>query len=204
MLVSLFVNILSDNSQVRFANHRTMLKLKIDDILSIEFYTFNSFILCLRANNAPIHTERDTDMLQDINFIRFTCISFNLSRFLHFLSLIFATFSVFSYFFILSCTTLCIQSINDGSMSTVGGAVKITNFNVPSSYIIEDEENPGTLILDCEYKYESGEVGIVLDWWLNDTRIYQWIPNEKKSSVTVSTLNRQRKRNRKMMKKKKK
>lgn len=75
------------------------------------------------------------------------------------------------------------------SMSTVGSAVKITNFNVPSSYLIEDEENPGTLILDCEYKIESGEIGIVVDWWLNDTRIYQWIPNEKKSSspsVTVS------------------
>ena len=74
-------------------------------------------------------------------------------------------------------------------MSTVGGAVKITNFKVPSSYLIEDEENPGTLILDCEYKFESGEVGIVVSWWLNDTRIYQWIPNEKKPSppsVTVS------------------
>lgn len=86
------------------------------------------------------------------------------------------------------------------SMTTVGSAVKITSFKVPSSYIIEDEENPGTLILDCEYKYQPGE-DIVVSWELNGTRIYQWIaPNDKTPSapsapsVTVSILIRRRRR----------
>lgn len=56
--------------------------------------------------------------------------------------------------------------------------MKITSFEVPSQYIIEDEENPGTLVLDCAYESEPNEPGIVLKWWLNDTTIYQWIPKE--------------------------
>lgn len=72
------------------------------------------------------------------------------------------------------------------TMTTVGSAAKITNFKVPKSYVIKDEENPGTLVLDCEYTYEPDEHGIVLWWELNDDRIYQWIPEDKKISVTVS------------------
>lgn len=60
----------------------------------------------------------------------------------------------------------------------VGSAVKITSFVVPSSYVIEDEENPGQLVLDCAYESEPNEKGIVVKWWLNDSAIYQWIPKE--------------------------
>lgn len=64
----------------------------------------------------------------------------------------------------------------------VGSAVKITNFQVPSWHIIENEENPQPLILDCEYDFQANEEGIVLKWLLNDTEIYQWIPGSKPSS----------------------
>lgn len=57
-------------------------------------------------------------------------------------------------------------------------AVRITKFEVPTSYVIEDEENPGELILDCAYEIEPNEKGIVLRWLLNGTLIYQWIPEE--------------------------
>ncbi|XP_055313633.1 uncharacterized protein LOC129574956 [Sitodiplosis mosellana] len=60
---------------------------------------------------------------------------------------------------------------------TVGVAVKITDFSVPSSYVIGDEENPDPLILDCAYESEPNEKGIVLKWHLNGTLIYQWIPD---------------------------
>lgn len=70
-------------------------------------------------------------------------------------------------------------------MATVGGAVKITNFKVPASYIIEDEEKPNPLILDCEYKLQSNETGIVISWNFGDTRIYQWIVEKKPPAVTV-------------------
>lgn len=62
--------------------------------------------------------------------------------------------------------------------------MKITNFNVPSSYIIEDDDKP--LILDCEYTFQPNESGIILLWKLNDTRIYQWIVDEKPPTVIVS------------------
>lgn len=68
----------------------------------------------------------------------------------------------------------------------VGNAVKITNFNVPSSYVIEDEENPDTLILDCAYEIEPNEKGIVLKWHLNGTMIYQWIPDSPPVHAFVS------------------
>lgn len=60
----------------------------------------------------------------------------------------------------------------------VGLAVRITKFEVPTSYVIEDEENPGELILDCAYETEPNEKGVVLRWLLNGTLIYQWIPGE--------------------------
>lgn len=69
---------------------------------------------------------------------------------------------------------LCIVSF----LFVVGSAVKITSFVVPSSYVIEDEENPGQLVLDCAYESEPNEKGIVVKWWLNDSAIYQWIPKE--------------------------
>lgn len=62
---------------------------------------------------------------------------------------------------------------------TVGNAVKITNFQVPSWHIIKNEENPQPLILDCEYDFQPNEEGIVLKWLLNGTEIYQWIPDSK-------------------------
>lgn len=68
----------------------------------------------------------------------------------------------------------------------VGNAVKITDFNVPSSYVIEDEENPDTLILDCAYEIEPNEKGIVLKWHLNSTMIYQWIPDSPPVHAFVS------------------
>lgn len=49
---------------------------------------------------------------------------------------------------------------------------------MPTSYVIEDEENPGELILDCAYEIEPNEKGIVLRWLLNGTSIYQWIPEQ--------------------------
>lgn len=55
---------------------------------------------------------------------------------------------------------------------------------MPSSYIIEDEENPGTLILDCAYEFEPTENGIVLQWLLNGTLIYQWLPQESSAPHT--------------------
>lgn len=72
------------------------------------------------------------------------------------------------------CVFVCIVSF----LFVVGSAVKITSFVVPSSYVIEDEENPGQLVLDCAYESEPNEKGIVVKWWLNDSAIYQWIPKE--------------------------
>lgn len=69
---------------------------------------------------------------------------------------------------------------------SVGNAVNITEFNVPSSYVIEDEENPGTLILDCAYESEPNEKGVVLKWLLNGTLIYQWIPDRPPAHSFVS------------------
>lgn len=68
----------------------------------------------------------------------------------------------------------------------VGNAVKITDFSVPSSYVIEDEENPNPLILDCAYESEPNEKGIVLKWHLNGTLIYQWIPDSPPAHARVS------------------
>lgn len=70
--------------------------------------------------------------------------------------------------------------------ATVGNAVNITEFNVPGSYVIEDEENPGTLILDCAYESEPNEKGVVLKWLLNGTLIYQWIPDSPPAHSFVS------------------
>lgn len=63
---------------------------------------------------------------------------------------------------------------------TVGNAVKITEFQVPSSYIIGNEENPSdSLILDCAYEESMpNEKDITLKWFLNDTQIYQWMPGK--------------------------
>lgn len=79
-------------------------------------------------------------------------------------------------------------------MPTVGGAVKITNFKVPSSYLIEDDEKPDSpLVLDCEYKFQPNETDIVLSWSLNGARIYQWIVEEKPPAVIVSITQEQTK-----------
>ncbi|XP_031622373.1 uncharacterized protein LOC116340193 [Contarinia nasturtii] len=67
---------------------------------------------------------------------------------------------------------------------TVCNAVNITDFNVPSHYVIEDEENPDSLILDCAYESVPGEEGIVLKWYLNGTLIYQWIPDKSVHAFT--------------------
>lgn len=76
-------------------------------------------------------------------------------------------------------------------MTIVGGAVRITHFKVPKSYIIENEENPGTLTLECEYTYEPSETGVAVSWRLHDKGIFQWIPQKKTHPTTVS-INRKR------------
>lgn len=53
--------------------------------------------------------------------------------------------------------------------------MKITNLKVPSQYILERNQNPEPLLLDCEYDLPAGEKGFVLKWYLNDQLIYQWI-----------------------------
>lgn len=60
---------------------------------------------------------------------------------------------------------------------SVLNAVHIINLKVPSTYIIEPHKTPPPLILDCEYEYERNESGLVLKWSLNNTTIYQWIPD---------------------------
>lgn len=59
----------------------------------------------------------------------------------------------------------------------------IINLKVPSTYIIEPHKTPPPLILDCEYEYERNESGLVLKWSLNNTTIYQWIPDGEKASL---------------------
>lgn len=78
------------------------------------------------------------------------------------------------------------------AMTTVGGAAKITNFKVPSSYIIEDGEKPDNpLVLDCEYEFQPNETGRQISWWLNSTKIYQWIVETKPPTVLVSITQKQ-------------
>lgn len=80
-------------------------------------------------------------------------------------------------------------SVSFVSVFLVGNAVNITNFKVPSWHIIQDEDNPQPLILDCEYDYQPGEQGIVLKWLLNGTEIYQWIPDSTPPYSRVSKFN---------------
>lgn len=102
---------------------------------------------------------------------------------------LFSLFGCFWFHHVSSPSTRCYRSCcccchRFGAQ--VGNAVNITEFNVPSSYVIEDEENPGTLILDCAYESEPNEKGVVLKWLLNGTLIYQWIPDRPPAHSFVS------------------
>uniref|UniRef100_U5ENV7 Putative conserved plasma membrane protein n=1 Tax=Corethrella appendiculata TaxID=1370023 RepID=U5ENV7_9DIPT len=62
----------------------------------------------------------------------------------------------------------------------VTSALKITNLNVPSAYILDDTSDElEPLVLDCEYEIDDSGSGFVLKWLLNDFPIYQWIPSKK-------------------------
>lgn len=69
---------------------------------------------------------------------------------------------------------------------SVCAAVKIKKFNVPSAHILHNEDNPEEFILDCEYEIDPTEKGFVLKWLLNDSQIYQWIPNQAHPHTFVS------------------
>lgn len=63
----------------------------------------------------------------------------------------------------------------------VSQCLRITNLDVPQSYIIsQGEEPPEDLIMDCEYELDDTKSkGFVLKWKHNDLQIYQWIPSKK-------------------------
>lgn len=117
----------------------------------------------------------------------YTCIHFLCST--NFFShLFYAVFFSFSFHFIFhwigSCASrslLLFGATTYTYIHTVSNAVKITDFSVPSSYVIEDEENPDPLVLDCAYESEPKEAGIVIKWYLNGTLIYQFIPGQEPS-----------------------
>lgn len=60
--------------------------------------------------------------------------------------------------------------------------LKITNLDVPQSYIVSRGEEPSEdLILDCEFELDEATAkGFVLKWKLNGLQIYQWIPGKAK------------------------
>lgn len=57
-------------------------------------------------------------------------------------------------------------------------------------YVLENSENPETLILDCEYDVIDKEKGFVLKWLFNGHQIYQWIPEitQPHSLVSLNAL----------------
>lgn len=63
----------------------------------------------------------------------------------------------------------------------VSQCLRITNLDVPQSYIIARGEEPAEdLVLDCEYELDIATAkGFVLKWKHNDLQIYQWIPSKK-------------------------
>lgn len=67
-------------------------------------------------------------------------------------------------------------------------AVRITRFNVSSTHILENQEHPSELVLDCDYDIDPHERGFVLKWLLNNSQIYQWIPGQHPSYGFVSTM----------------
>ena len=55
-------------------------------------------------------------------------------------------------------------------------AVKIKSVVVPPTYYLDaDNPNPEPLILDCIYDTDEKEDGFVIQWFLNNIIIYQWI-----------------------------
>lgn len=59
-------------------------------------------------------------------------------------------------------------------------AVRITKFEVPEWFEIRDDDSiDNKLELDCAYEIEPNEKGITLQWYFNDTLIYQWLPEEQ-------------------------
>lgn len=66
-------------------------------------------------------------------------------------------------------------------MVEVSQCLKITNLDVPQSYIIpRGEEPPEDLVLDCEFEMDGAMAkGFVLKWKHNGLQIYQWIPAKK-------------------------
>lgn len=67
---------------------------------------------------------------------------------------------------------------------TFSGAVDITNFQVPNSYILDDDKTK-PLILDCAYDISPNETGLVVKWLFNGLNIYQWIINQKPFALGV-------------------
>lgn len=68
-------------------------------------------------------------------------------------------------------------------------AVKIKAVNVPSTYVLDDDNtNPEPLILDCIYDVDAKESGFVLKWYLNNIQIYQWIPSRPAFSLVRFTV----------------
>lgn len=65
--------------------------------------------------------------------------------------------------------------------------LRITNLDVPQSYIIPRGDEPAEdLVLDCEYEVdEASSKGFVLKWKHNDLQIYQWIPSKKPLALTA-------------------
>lgn len=71
-------------------------------------------------------------------------------------------------------------------LAEVSQCLRITNLDVPQSYIIaRGEEPPEDLVLDCEYELDiTTAKGFVLKWKHNDLQIYQWIPSKKPVAFT--------------------
>lgn len=125
----------------------------------------------------------------------YTCVHFLCSIFKPFFFLFSSFFHVcplhcWCVVFVVAVLCSCLLALDvwvciRGMPLPVGVAVKITDFSVPSSYVIGDE-NPDPLILDCAYESEPNEKGIVLKWHLNGTLIYQWIPDSPPAHARVS------------------
>lgn len=93
------------------------------------------------------------------------------------------------YFILLyMCQTFALSHWNSGlieirffprSLSSDIAAVKIVRHSI--SQIVESSVNQShsSLILDCEYSYDPGDVKLVVRWFYNDSPepIYQWIPS---------------------------
>ncbi|XP_059608125.1 uncharacterized protein LOC132255967 [Phlebotomus argentipes] len=80
-----------------------------------------------------------------------------------------------------------VNAITDSSVclvTDIGGnisGVSIKKLRVPPVYVLDDTANAirNPLILDCDYKVEQGESGLVVKWLQNGQPVYQWIPGSK-------------------------